>query len=317
MIIRTVLGDIDPSSLGRTYAHEHFIIDSALVAEHFAAMHLPSVDEACAELGQCRVAGLGAAIDTMPCGAGRDAVRLAEVSAVSEVHLIASTGLHTTTYYPYQDWAIHGSADDLAALFIADIEVGIDRYDYTGPLIDRTEHRAGIVKVATMGEITDRDRRLFNAAAKTLRRTGAPILTHCQGGEGGMEQIELLDRYGIPHERVVLSHTDKVADPDYHRALLESGVNLVYDQALRQPTGDENGTAALVAAMVEAGYTDQLMLGTDGARRSLWATLDGSPGLAWLLTGFAEILRRRGLDDETLLALFVTNPARFLAFEPE
>lgn len=316
MIVRTVLGDVDPGALGPTYAHEHFIIDSALVADHFDVMHLPSVDEACAELEPCRAAGLGAAIDAMPCAAGRDAVRLAEVSAVSKVHVVASTGLHTTTYYAHQDWAIEGSADELAALFVADVEVGIDRYDYTGPIIQRTEHRAGIVKVATMGEHTDRDRRLFEAAAQTHRRTGAPILTHCQGGEGGLEQIALLDRYAVPPERVALSHTDKVLDPAYHRALLDTGANLVYDQALRQPPDAEPGTAWLVETLVEEGFAGQLMLGTDGARRSLWSTLGGSPGLAWLLTGFADVLRRRGVDDETLDALFVANPARFLAFEP-
>lgn len=316
MIVRTVLGDVEPDRLGPTYVHEHFIIDSALVADHYDVMHLPSVDEACAELEQCRAAGLGAAVDAMPCAAGRDAVRLAEVSAVSEVHLVASTGLHTTTYYQHQDWAIDGSADDLAELFIADIEVGIDRYDYTGPLIDRTGHRAGIVKVATMGEVTDRDRRLFDAAAQTHRRTGAPIVTHCQGGEGGLEQIALLDRYAVPPGRVVLSHTDKVLDPGYHRALLETGANLVYDQALRQPADEEQGTAWLIDTLVEEGYAGQLMLGTDGARRSLWSTLGGSPGLAWLLTGFSEVLRRRGIVEDTIRSLFVTNPARFLAFEP-
>lgn len=316
MIVRTVLGDVDPAELGTTYMHEHFIIDNALVADHFAVMHLPSVDEAVAELELCRAAGLSAAVDTMPCAAGRDAVRLAEVSAISKVHIVASTGLHTTTYYRHQEWAIDGSADELAELFIADIELGIDRYDYTGPLIDRTEHRAGIVKVATLGDVTDRDRRVFEAAAQTHRRTGAPILTHCQGGEGGLEQIALLDRYGVPPGRVALSHTDKVLDLDYHRALLETGANLVYDQALRQPAEEEHGTAWLVDTLVEDGYVDQVMLGTDGARRSLWTTLGGSPGLDWLLTGFSELLRRRGIGEETLRTLFVTNPARFLAFEP-
>src|SRR3712207_7012929 len=36
-------------------------------------------------------------------------------------------------------------------------------------------------------------------------------------------------------DRVVLSHTDKVADPGYHRDLLAAGAYLVYDQGLRTP----------------------------------------------------------------------------------
>jgi 5-phospho-D-xylono-1,4-lactonase len=316
MIVRTVLGDVEPGTLGPTYAHEHLIIDSANVEDHLPEIHLPSVDEAVAELERCRAAGLAAVVDAMPCAAGRDVVRLAEVSSVSEVHIVATTGLHTPAFYRHQNWAIDAPADRLAELFTADIEVGVDRYDYTGPIVDRTGHRAGIIKVATMGEITDRDRRLFEAAAHTHRHTGAPILTHCEGGAGGLEQIALLDHNAVSPVRVVLSHTDKILDLGYHRGLLESGANLVYDQALRQPPDAEHGTAWLVESMVESGYADQLMVGTDGARRSMWATLGGSPGLAWLLTGFTEMLKRRGLDDETLRALLVANPARFLAFEP-
>ena len=57
------------------------------------------------------------------------------------------------------------------------------------------------------------------------------------------------------------------------------------------------------------------MLGTDGARRSMWATLGGSPGLDWLLTAFPAALEERGVDNEMRTRLFVTNPAQFLAFE--
>ena len=66
MIVRTVLGDMDPAELGQTYVHEHFIIDSERVAPDMPEIHLPSVDEAVAELDRCRTAGLGAAVDAMP-----------------------------------------------------------------------------------------------------------------------------------------------------------------------------------------------------------------------------------------------------------
>ena len=302
MIVRTVLGDIDPDTLGATYMHEHFIIDSPMVEEQLPEIHLPSVDEAVAELEQCRAAGMSAAVDAMPGAAGRDVGRLAQASERSGVHLIASTGLHTTRYYPDLDLATAISPESLADLFTAEIEEGAER----------TEHRAGVIKVATMGDITDRDRRLFTAAALTHARTGAPILTHCEAGLGGVEQVELLVDLGVPPERAALSHTDKVLDDGYHRDLLGTGVNLVYDQALRQPSQDEESTSWLVAEMIDAGYVDQIMHGTDGARRSMWATLGGSPGLDWLLTAFPA-----ALDDELRATMFVANPAKFLSFDPQ
>jgi phosphotriesterase-related protein len=317
VIVRTVLGDIAPDDLGVTYLHEHLIIDSPLVADRLPHIHLPSVDEAVAEVAPCAAAGAIALVDAMPCASGRHVERLAAVSERSGLHVIATTGLHTEKYYPHHRWALEASADVLAGLFTADIEDGIDRFDYTGPAIERTGHRAGILKIATSGStITARDRSLFEAAAITHQRTGVPILTHCEEGVGAPEQLALLAEFGVPLTRVVLSHTDKIADPGLHKELLSSGVNLEYDQALRQATDGAPATAGLLAEMIAAGFLGQLMLGTDGARRTLWTTLGGTPGLAWLLTGFTAVLESRGIDAKARHQLLVANPARFLAMGP-
>lgn len=312
--IRTVLGDIDPNDLGVTYAHEHLIIDSPLIVERWPDIHLYSVEDAVSELEECRAAGVSAVVDAMPAASGRDPVRLAEISRRSEINIVACTGLHTSKYYEGEPWTIEDSPDLLAARFMADVVEGIDRYDYLGPVIERTSYRAGILKVAVLEAApTGRDRRVFEAAALTHDATGVPILTHCEGGVGAIAQVELLGELGVPLDRVVISHTDKVSDLSYHRDLLETGVYLEYDQALRQGEEAFDGTGRIVAAMVEEGHTNRLMLATDSARRSLWSTF-GGPGLAWLATRFIEILGELGVDDEAIQTMLVRNPARFLAF---
>lgn len=316
MIVRTVLGDIAPEELGVTYMHEHLIIDSPLVADRLPHIHLPSVDEAVAELSPCADAGAGAMVDTMPAASGRSVVRLAAISQRTGIHVVAVTGLHTEKYYPGQPWAQEANPDILADLFEADIADGIDRFEYTGPVIERTAHRAGLMKVVTSGpDTTSRDHRLFEAAAEVNRRTGAPILSHCEEGRGALEQLALFEQVGMPLHRVVLSHTDKIPEPALHKELLSSGVHLEYDQALRQGGDEKPATARLLADMIDAGFGSQLMLGTDGARRTLWTSLGGSPGLAWLLTGFADVLDAHGVNADARRRLLVTNPASFLAFE--
>jgi hypothetical protein len=62
--------------------------------------------------------------------------------------------------------------------------------------------------------------------------------------------------------------------------------------------------------MVGGDFGERLLLGTDGARRSLWATLGGAPGPAWIVTGFGEALKARGLDDDAITLLYEINPAR-------
>ncbi|NQV07783.1 aryldialkylphosphatase, partial [bacterium] len=93
--IRTVLGDVAPDDLGATYAHEHIILDSPLVEDRFPDILLNDVEAAVSELTACAAAGVGAVVDAMPSAGGRDAMRLAEASRRSGVHIIATTGLHT------------------------------------------------------------------------------------------------------------------------------------------------------------------------------------------------------------------------------
>jgi len=313
-LVRTVLGDVQPSRLGRTLIHEHLIIDSPLIVDRWPHILLASVGEAVQELAVSTEAGIGAIVDAMPAASGRDVIRLAEISRQSGVNVVACTGLHTSKYYEGQRWTVEESAEVLAGLFIADVVQGVDRYDYMGPVVRRTAHRAGILKVAVLDEApTDRDVRVFEAAAIAHAATGVPILTHCEGGRGAMAQIELVERLGVPLDRIVISHTDKVNDLSYHRDLLATGVRLEYDQASRHGEGSVDHTARIVAAMVDEGYVDQLMLSSDAARRSMWA-IHGGPGFAWVATRFAEILAHLGVGSDAVEAMLRSNPAEFLAF---
>jgi predicted metal-dependent phosphotriesterase family hydrolase len=304
MIVRTVLGDIAPEDLGVTYAHEHLIIDSAIVSREWPHIHLPSAEEAIKEATLCARAGVGAMVDAMPTGSGRDLAKLAEVSRAAGVHLIASTGMHTAKYYPGVEWT-EDAPEKLARRFIAEIRSGVSGI------------RTGIMKVATSGsEPTRSELALIEAAAVVHTETNIPLLTHCEGGVGALAQLDHLRRAGVPLDRVILSHTDKVHDPGYHRQILGSGANVEYDQALRQQLTGSTATAELVASMWEEGFGAQIMLGTDGARRSLWAALGGAPGLAWLRSGFPAVMAAYGIGEAEVDAMFVTNPARVLSFEP-
>ena len=73
-------------------------------------------------------------------------------------------------------------------------------------------------------------------------------------------------------------------------------------------------SAQLTAAMVGAGFVNQIMMGTDGARRSLWTTLGGAPGLAYLFSGWSKRLIEAGLNEDNLQQIFVNNPAKALSF---
>jgi 5-phospho-D-xylono-1,4-lactonase len=311
--VRTVLGDIAPSALGVTYAHEHLIIDKSFTTHGTADFELSDLAKATAELRRFRADGGRALVDSMPCDSGRNVLKLAALARDAAVHILAPTGLHLAKYYDPGHWGNFYTEDELTALFVADLEDGIDAHDYNGPLVRRTPHRAGLIKIATDTAFGPREEKVFAAAAQAHRRTGAPILTHTEQGALGLEQIDRLRALGVDLRHVVLSHLDRRPDLAYHREILSSGVRVEYDSAFRWKPAQGNPTRDLVLALLPE-FPDQIMLGMDAARASYWAEHGGKPGMSYLLEVFRPALRAAGLTEELLQRVFVATPASAYAF---
>jgi 5-phospho-D-xylono-1,4-lactonase len=310
--VRTVLGDVPAQQLGLCYAHEHLIIDSSYPTQTDPDFLLDSMECGATELQEFFANGGRAMVDSMPCDAGRNVLKIAEISRRTGVHIVCPTGAHLSKYYPDGHWSGRYSVEQLAGLFVADIQNGIDTNDYSGPIVERTSHQAGIIKLATQGiGLTERERRLFQAGAIAHCQTGCPILTHVEEGRGGIEQVEFLRDANVDLHHVVLSHTDRNPDPDYHRELLTSGVSLEYDSAFRWKEG--NPTLDLLVKLYPE-FGGQLLLGMDAARRCYWHAYGGGPGLSYLLTVFREFMDERGLGPDAFNRIFKENPARVYAF---
>ena len=312
--VRTVLGDIEPSELGITYAHEHLVIDGGRPVQMVPEFDLGDIETMAVEVRAAVQFGLHSVVDAMPCDAGRSALKLADLARRCAIHIVAPTGLHHDRYYGPTHWSARVTIDELAELFVLDVTDGIDAYDYAGPVVRRTPHRAGVLKVAgSEGGPSERDRRVIEAAAQAHRRTGVPILTHCEGGTGALEQIQLLADHGVDPSNIVVSHVDKVVDRAYHREILSTGAVAEYDQSFRW--GDlPNGTLQLLTWMIEDEFAGQIVLGMDAARRRYYLVYRGAPGLTWLLERFIPKMAEAGIDAATRHALFVDNPARAFAF---
>jgi phosphotriesterase-related protein len=313
--IRTVLGDVPSSQLGVCYAHEHIIIAPSFTTFQHPEFLLDSVDAVSSELKDFYRAGGRAMVDSMPCDSGRDVLKLAEVSRRSGVHIVCPTGLHLSKYYDPGHWSHGYGEEELASLFVADIEQGIDSRDYNGPLIRRTGHRAGVLKIATDKTLHPREERLFAAAAAAHRRTGCPILTHTEQGTLALEQAALLQKLGVDLAHVCLSHTDRNPDLSYHREILSTGVRVEFDSAFRWK--EKNATLELLLALI-GEFPDRILLGMDAARASYWRHYGGKPGLDYLLTSFTESMRQGGVTDEQWRRIFIANPAQTYRFiEPK
>lgn len=70
----------------------------------------------------------------------------------------------------------------------------------------------------------------------------------------------------------------------------------------------------MIATLIEHGFGGQIVVGTDGARRSLWPSLGGSPGLFWLAENLPAMLTKLGIDAMQIQNLMCNNALRALAW---
>ncbi len=305
--VRTVMGDIQSEQMGLTYSHEHVVIEEGFTTMANPEFILNDIIKISAELREFYQLGGRTMVDTMPAACGRNILKLAEVSRNSKVNIIVPTGLHQEIYYPPNHWRYHLSVEEITELFIKDITDGVDQYDYNSPVVKRTSHKAGMIKLATGDEkITDHQHKIFEAVVNAHLETGAPILTHTNGGKLAMEQVELFLKLGADLNHVVLSHVDKQKDLAFHKDLMQTGVYVEYDSHFRWKTIDENPTYTLLENLLPL-YADRIVIGMDLAKNTYWKTYGGKPGLIYLLTEFRHELVARGISD-FFEKLFFKNP---------
>ncbi|WP_350287418.1 hypothetical protein [uncultured Croceitalea sp.] len=310
---RTVLGDVPNSEMGLTYSHEHIVIEDSYVTAKHPEFLLNDVTKISDELTDFYSAGGRTVVDTMPANCGRNVLKSAQISINSGVHIIISTGIHLEQYYPEYHWRHTCSEDELTQLFIADIQEGIDQYDYTGPLVKRTSHKAGLIKLATGdGVFTKHQELIFRAVVNAHLETGAPILTHTNFGRQALEQALLFDKLHAKMDHVVLSHVDRAKDVGYNRAVLDTGVRIEYDSTFRWKEPEPNYTLNLLEQLLPE-YPDQITLGMDMAKNAYWKSYGGSPGLNYLIETLPDFLKSKKM--ETYYdKLFFDNPKKLYSF---
>ena len=124
--LRTVLGDISADAADVCYAHEHLIIDHSFTTFTNPEFLLDSVDAACIDIAEFARAGGKTLIDSMPCGGGRNVRKLAEIAQNTGTNIVCPTGVHLALYYAPGHCSSRLDAQQLARLFIDEIEQGID-----------------------------------------------------------------------------------------------------------------------------------------------------------------------------------------------
>lgn len=287
--------------------HEHLFQVSPLLPGE----DLDDQEASTAEAALLAGSGFDTMVDATPLGLGRRPLWLAEASARAGLQVVATTGAHRVEHYADQDWVLALDERELERRFVQDVVTGMAEQDHPGAR--PTPVRAGVLKAGVgYWRIGPFERRVLAAVAAAHRATAAPVMVHLEHGTAAHEVLDLLTGDGVPAERVALAHVDRNLDPGLHLDLAARGAMLGYDGPARARNAPDSAVLDCLAAVVESGAGEQILLGGDVARRSRYVSYGGLPGIAYLGTRFVPRLRERvgAAATERILG---ANPMRWLA----
>jgi phosphotriesterase-related protein len=286
MPIRTVLGDIADRGLGYTHCHDHLFVFKTFDVSLPERLIIDSYEKTKKEVLKFKQRGGGAIVDAQPFGAGRHPLFLKRVAEDTGVHIVSSTGLHKTSFYRNNFWSFDAPVNDIAELFISEIENGMFEYDYKNPFRKQNPIKAGVIKIATESEgLTPYYRKVFDAAVQAHKTTGAPILTHTELSTHGMEQADYLIRGGVQSHKIIISHMDRTIDTKKNIELAGLGVFLQYDTISRFRYHSDKEEVSLIKTMIEEGFENQILFGMDSTR-DRYPSYKGKLGLDYVISTF-------------------------------
>jgi len=267
-------------------------------------------DEALAvkEVMEFKDRGGSTIVDVTSIGFKRDPEALLRVSRTTGLNIIMGTGYYQKVFHPLD--MDSRSIEELTAVIVRDVTVGVGA----------TGIRSGIIGEIGVqgGPVTTNDIKSVRAAARAGRLTGAVVSFH-KGGDGE-ERFQVLDVYaeeGGDLSRAIMGHSDFMAhDVPLVIEVAERGVYIQFDLIGRaEDLGESFASkdARAIAALVEAGYEDRILLSHDVCWK-VHLKHYGGFGYSFILERFLPYLLESGITEAQIRKFMVDNPARVLPF---
>lgn len=299
MALMTVRGPISASEAGAILSHEHLLCDLWPFVRNYDGI-LDDEVLAAEELQAYRNAGGGTIVDATSGGLGRKPEALRRISERSGVHVVMGAGWYREGVYPpfIYEW----DANRLAAKIVEELTLGVDG----------TDVRAGMIgEIGTeRNHITPVQERVFRAAARAQKATGAAILTHTTHfGELALEQIALLKEEGVAPSRIVISHLGDRHNKDLLFRIAETGVYLSVDNIGYEGGGypGDSVRAANIRALIERGHLKQILVSGDVCMKTHLHAFGGK-GYDFVLTSFLPVLRSSAVSEDEINCMLCSNP---------
>ncbi len=334
-VLRTVRGDVPAEQVGHIQPHEHVLCNLAgtsfqqgtviqsddqirldnyyEIRRHHSRydLVLADIEDAVAELSSYAAQGGDAVVDATSIGLGRSPEGLAEVSARTGVHIIMGCG------YYHQDYCNNGdpgspaehSREELAEEMRRDIADGVGEQRI----------RSGVIgEIGLSWPVQPVEQKVLEAAADAQRATGAGLLVHPgRNSAAPLDAMRIVRDAGGDCSRVIMSHIDRTLfDLDSMLRLADTGCYLEFDlfgqESSYYPLAEidmpnDATRVDYLIGLISRGFGRRLLVAQDICSKTHLQKYGGE-GYSHLLRNVIPLMRRKGIDEETIVDLTVHNP---------
>lgn len=298
-VINTVTGKITKKQLGTTYIHEHLYVVPNDLPKYYDYT-LDDIDKSIYETFSFKNVGGNSLVDLTPINYGRSPLLLKKISEATGVNILFVTGFHKEEFQP--KWLEKLNSSQV--------------YDFlTHEIVDgaTSQHlKPGAMKLGTsLNQVTASEKKVIEIEARVQRDLRIPIITHCDKGTMGLEQLKILQENGAELSHVCLSHVDLAEDVSYIEEIFKQGASISFDHVGRSLTDCDSKDVEMITQLVNDGFVDQICLAGDMGRKKYFNAYNGKPGLKYILTSLKkELLKHMNLQDFNKMVQ--DNPQRIL-----
>ena len=335
--VMTVNGPIPVTEMGVTLMHEHLVNDcrcwwnppraperahlgsdpvhagilGELRMDPFVNLHNCALDDhhlTIAELAPFRTAGGRTVVDPTCRGIGRDPRKLREISAGSGLQIVMGSGYYLQASHP----------PALKGMSKTDVADEIAREALDG--VDGTDAKIGLIgEIGVSGDFTNEEEKSLRGAALAQARTKLPIMVHLPAWyRHGGRILDIIAEEGGDLSHTILCHMNPSGeDVDYQTSCAKRGAFIEYDmigmdywyadQQVQCPSDEDNARA--IKRLIDLGFLDRILLSQDVFIKMM-LTHYGGFGYAYVVTHFAERLKRHGVSEQQITTMLIDNPRR-------
>jgi phosphotriesterase-related protein len=304
-IVMTVNGPVSAGQMGVTLTHEHILVDF-IGADSIAEQRWDKtkvIERVLPFLDQIHDLGCQTFVECTPAFLGRDPLLLKYLSDKSDINIITNTGYYGAANDKFiPKFAFDETAEQLSSRWIEEWKNGIGN----------TGIKPGFIKIGVdSGPLSDMDKKLVEAAARTHLQTGLTIASHTGPAVPAFEQIGILSREGVSPEAFIWVHAQVEKDLSNHVKAARMGAWISLD-GLNDNNPEEY--VRLIKNLRENKLLNKVLLSHDAGWYHPGEENGGEfRGYTTIFVKLVPMLENEGFSKGEINQLLVSNPAKAFA----